>query len=87
LRRARRLAAGTLIAAAILPLIGASEYIYQGGTLSAWFLFTTIIPCIPFFGLYLLEMLHSGRIRDAILLQAGVDAMGILGGVVVVIFA
>lgn len=83
---AKRLADLSLRLAASLPLLAAAAAIVAGGAEAVWFVFLLLVPAAPGLGLYLLDSPDRARVRDAVLLQAGVDAMGALVGLLAVAF-
>lgn len=77
---ARRLAHAAFVLAVALPFLAAGGIWFDGGGVSPRVIFLLSSPFVPVLGIYLLDMVTSRRLNDAILLQAGVDGMGCLAG-------
>lgn len=86
IERSRVVASAALLVAAVMATLAASQIWRPGHYPSPQFFVTISMVWIPFLGIYMQESLHMGKIRDAILLQAGVDAMGILAGAATFVF-
>lgn len=67
--------------AALLCVADAGSAWAAGTEPRGWVLFTASLVCVPLLGAYIWRRMACRRLLDAVLLQAGVDAMGCLAGV------
>lgn len=81
---ARRLAGWAMGVAALLPLAAALSA--RAGAVSGHALFLVLLSSAPAIGLFLLKLLERRKMNDDVLLQAGVDGMGCVAGLLALIF-
>lgn len=78
-----RLTGALLQGAAFLPPLLALITLWRkGGVAWPWLFFALALPLAPGLGLLLLRRWRKGTLHDAVLLQAGVDGMGMVAGLV-----
>lgn len=78
--KAQKLVRTALTVALSLPFIACFAALGRGNVSGVWYCFTLVCAAAPTLGLYLLDALRNSRLRDAVLLQCAVDAMGIMTG-------
>lgn len=78
----RRLATTSMAFAMGLSLAAAVSDMYAGG--GGRFFFFLLLPAVPLLGLFLLDRMERHRLPDAVLLQAGVNGLGCLAGILAI---
>ena len=85
--KAQKMVRTIFSAALALPFAACFAALYRGDAPGGWYCFILACAIAPMLGLYLLDSLRNNRLRDAVLLQSAVDAMGMAPGLAALIAA